>query len=140
MAKGFLERLLSEKKSDIRVQAAGTVWSVWGGPTRGAIRAMDTYGIDISSYTSVRISRDLIDQADLILAMAEAHRRKVIDMEPAAARKVFLLKEFAGSKEDLEIPDPIGRSYEAYQSVAREIKEAIEIALPKIIDFVRTDK
>lgn len=140
MAKGFLERLLSEKKSDIRVWAAGTIWSVWGGPTSGAIRAMATCGIDISSYTSIRISRDLIDQADLILVMAEAHRRKVINMEPAAARKVFLLKEFAGSKENLEIPDPIGQSYEAYQSVAREIKEAIELALPKIIDFVRTDK
>lgn len=154
MAQGFLEKLLlaserpilqpkglenkvgGEVPSPILVWAAGTISSAWGGPTPEAIRVMDTYGIDISSYTSTLLSKDLIDQSDLILVMAERHKRKIIDMEPGASERVFLLKEFAGFEENLEIPDPIGQSYEVYRSVAREIKEALERALPKISEFV----
>lgn len=133
MAQGFLEKLLLASERPILVWAAGTISSAWGGPTPEAIRVMDTYGIDISSYTSTLLSKDLIDQSDLILVMAERHKRKIIDMGPGASERVFLLKEFAGFEENLEIPDPIGQSYEVYRSVAREIKEALERALPKIL-------
>lgn len=133
MAAGFLREMLKEKK-EIRIDSRGTIFSSFSGPTPQAIKIMKEYGIDISSHKTKSLSKDLIDEADLILVMEKKHKERVREINPEAEKKTFLLKEFAGEKESLEIRDPIGLSDEIYKMVAEEIKSALEKVLPKILE------
>ena len=135
MAAGFLREMLKEKK-EIRIDSCGTIFSSFSGPTPQAIKIMKEYGIDILSHKTKFLSKDLIDEADLILVMERKHRERVQELNPEAKNKTFLLKEFAPDKENLEIRDPIGLSDEVYREIAKEIKEALERALPKILEYL----
>ncbi len=148
MAVGFLKEMLKEKK-EIRIDSCGTIFSSFGGPTPQAIKIMKEYEIDISSHKAKSLSKDLIDEADLILVTEEKHRERVRELNPEAENKTFLLKEFAGDKKpppeggvppkagNLEIRDPIGLSDEVYREVAGEVKSALEKALPRILEYLR---
>jgi len=139
MAAGFLREMLKEKK-EIRIDSCGTIFSSFSGPTPQTIKTMESYGIDISSHKTKSLSKDLIDEADLILVMEKKHREKVQELNPEAKNKTFLLKEFAPDKENLEIRDPIGLSDEVYKEVAEEIKSTLEKALPRILEYLRRTK
>ncbi len=136
MAVGFLKEMLKGKEG-MGIDSCGTISSSFGGPTSQAIKIMEEYGIDISPYKAKILSKDLIDEADLILVMERKHRERVEELDPEAENKTFLLKEFAGNKEKLEIRDPMGLSDEVYREVAGEIKSALERALPKILEYLR---
>jgi len=148
MAEGFLREMLKEKK-EIKINSCGTIFSSFGGPTPQAIKIMKEYKIDISSHKTKSLSKDLIDEAGLILVMERKHRERVRELNPEAKNKTFLLKEFADSKEpppeggvppkagNLEIRDPIGLSDEVYREVAEEIKGTLEKALPRILEEMK---
>src|SRR6266581_4207804 len=75
MAFGFLRQLLRERgASSIALQSAGV--QAWDDspPTPEAVEALWERGIDISDHTARRLNRGLIEEADLILAMAADHR------------------------------------------------------------------
>jgi len=136
MAAGFLKEML-EGKEGVRIDSCGTIFSFFSGPTPQAIKIMKEYGIDISSHKTKSLSKDFIDEADLILVMEKKHRERVRKLNPEAKEKTFLLKEFVDDKENLEIRDPIGLSDEVYKKVAEEIKSALGKVLPKILEYLR---
>lgn len=135
MAAGFLREML-KGRGGIRIDSCGTIFSSFSGPTPQAIKIMESYGIDISPHKAKSLSKDLIDEADLILVMEKKHRERVRELNPEAKDKTFLLKEFAPDKENLEIRDPIGLSDEVYKEVAEEIKGTLEKALPRILEYL----
>lgn len=139
MAVGFLKEMLKEKRG-IRIDSCGTIFSSFGGPTPQTIKIMKEHGIDISSHKTKSLSKDLIDEADLILVMERKHRERIRELNPEAENRTFLLKEFAGDKGNLEIRDPIGLSDEVYREVAGEIRSALGKALPKILEYLRRTK
>jgi protein-tyrosine phosphatase len=63
---------------------------------------MKERGLDISGHRARQISRDMIDEADLILVMESGHKWSIADLQPAARPKIHRLGEF----QDLEIEDP----------------------------------
>lgn len=136
MAVGFLKEML-KGKGEIRIDSCGTISSSFGGPTPQTIKIMKEYGIDVSSHQTKSLSKDLIDEADLVLVMERKHRERVQELNPEAKNKTFLLKEFAPDKENLEIGDPIGLSDEVYKEVAEEIKGTLEKALPRILEEMK---
>ena len=139
MAEGFLKEMLSGEKG-IKSDSCGIISSSFGGATPQAIKIMKEKGIDISTHRTKTISKDLIDGADLILVMEAKHRQKVQELSPEAGNKAFLLKDFARDKNNLEVKDPIGLSDEIYREVAREIKNALARALPKILEVLKESK
>jgi len=141
MAEGLLKKMLKEKGEEgIKVLSAGIKHSPFKNPTREAVEAMKNFNLNISAYQNTPLSKGIIEEASLILVMSEGHRRFILDIEPGAEEKVFLLKEFAGYQENLNIRDPFGLPYRVYQKVAEEIKEALERALPKILEYLRRTK
>lgn len=59
------------------------------------------------SFRSRRLTRDIIDQADLVLTAERSHRAFILEEHPQALRKVFTLGQFARSAE--AHPDLRGR-------------------------------
>lgn len=102
--------------------------------TRYAVEAARMWELDVSPHQSQQLSPQLIEKADLILAMAPEHHRQVTQMVPSAADRTFLLKNFPDSSpvgEDVE--DPIGRELEDYNQTFLEIGEYLGKYLPEIV-------
>jgi protein-tyrosine-phosphatase len=93
-------------------------------------------GIDISGYRSKRVGKELVDNADLVLAMEKSHKDMLVSLLPQNAHKVFTLKEFAGETEDIDVSDPYGYGLKTYEACAKEIKNTLAKAFDKIICYL----
>jgi protein-tyrosine-phosphatase len=138
MAEGFLKKMLKEKISDptrIQVLSAGLNAFGWP-PTPEATEIMKKEGIDISGFTSKRLSEELVDKADLVLTMEKSQRDTILSLLPKHAHKIFTLKDFAGEKENLDVSDPYGGGLKTYEACANEIKLTLTKAFDKIVNYM----
>lgn len=134
MAKGLFQKLLLEEEiNNIEVLSAGTnVWFEEGASSNAISTALE-FGVDIKNHRTTRLSSELINKADLILTMGVSHKLKILSINSGLNKKIFTLKEFAGSNEnDLDIKDPFGMGQEEYKKCANEICEYLVKAKEKI--------
>ncbi|MBI4436344.1 MAG: low molecular weight protein arginine phosphatase [Candidatus Omnitrophica bacterium] len=136
MAKGLLKKLLESRK-DVEIASAGTAAMPGFRPTQETIEIMARHGIDVSGHLSQRLTPDMVDRADLVLVMERGHQEEILKKIPRAKKKVFLLREYADTAPssptmDIEIPDPIAKPIEVYESCFRAIQEAIERVVKKL--------
>ncbi|MBE7030521.1 MAG: low molecular weight protein arginine phosphatase [Ruminococcaceae bacterium] len=132
MAKGLLEKLLDEEGyHSINVDSAGINVYVSTEASENAIQVMRDMDIDISDHMSRQVTREDIEEADIILGMTPSHRNVLIDLYPQYADKFHTLKEYAFGIDEA-ISDPFGEDIEAYAECATEISEAIEAVFQKI--------
>jgi len=85
---------------------------------------MQRLGLDIASHCSRRLTRDLVDRADLVLTMSSVHRRRIAGSFPEARSKVAVLGDYAGIEGDVE--DPFGGTLEAYYRCAEQLSRLVE--------------
>jgi len=90
-------------------------------------------GVDISSHIPTPINKLLVNGSDIILVMENTHKQEILRRYPECDSKVFLLKEFAGEKEKLDIYDPIGQPEEVYIERAKEIKKCVKKVFNKLV-------
>jgi protein arginine phosphatase len=129
MAKGILDKLLEKEK--VFTTSAGTIACRGSFPSEYAVIAARKYGVDISHHQSAPLTKELINDTDLILVMAPKHKVAVIELVPEAKSKTYLLKEYgSGIKEEVE--DPIGQSLEVFERVAAIINENLIKVAEKI--------
>ncbi|MEW6008823.1 MAG: L-threonylcarbamoyladenylate synthase [Candidatus Omnitrophota bacterium] len=131
MAKALLDKALKEiGRGDIEVIDAGTQTIGNMAPTEFTLKLLTGEGIDMSSHRSSQLTRKLIRKSDLILVMEKVHEEHILSMEPQAKKRLYLLREFSldepAEKTELEIVDPIGKSFETYQECFSIIKQSIE--------------
>ena len=99
MAEGYFRNLLEKEGIlDVKVSSAGTYAGNGEQPSPNSVRTLKEYDIDISGQESTRLTRDLIEEADLIIAMTSSHRMYVGQMNPSALEKTRLLGEFMPTK------------------------------------------
>ncbi len=116
------------------VQSAGT-WAENGHPaTPSGVKAMVLRGLDTSLHQSQSITKDLLNQFDLILTMESGHKEAIQIEFPEFSKKVFMLSEMAGGV--INIEDPIGGTFEDYLITANEIDEWISKGLSKILQIL----
>lgn len=162
MAEALLRHELEERGCDgIRVTSSGT-WASPGGPaTSESIAVLQGLGIDLSEHRASAFDPE--GSADLIIAMTGVHLEEIDLVAPGASGRVRLLKEIAeiepeaaaeGSPERrlerlleaprpparraLEVGDPYGLPFSAYEKTLKEIKEGIE-ALADVLCGARKD-
>jgi len=128
MAEYLLKKELKNRE-DIEILSAGTSVFVSMGASADTISVLRQEGIDCSHHRAQPINRVLLKKADLIFVMTRAHREQIIQKEPSIQNRVYLVGEFTQrprmEETEVEIPDPIGRSYEVYQECLTLMKEAI---------------
>jgi protein-tyrosine phosphatase len=106
MAEGFIRRQLAERGVEgVEVESAGV--SGWEGSaaTEEAVQALVELDIDISDHQARRLTRRLVDAADLVVAMAGEHRDAVTRVVPRAVPRTFTLKELVRLLEAEGDPD-----------------------------------
>jgi len=141
MAEGILKAFLPEgMKDEIDVNSAGT--SAWDGASASdyAISVLAEEGIDISHHKSRQITKDLIEESDLIVVMARKHRDRILEIVPEAANKIVLLGELDPKRSDPDIEDPIGGDENDYRKTRDELKALIPLLIDYIAEFFHLDK
>jgi len=104
-----------------RVLSAGV--STRGGEsmTLEAREALEALGIDAGRHVSRELTRELIDQAEVIYAMTASHAAAIREIAPYAADRVSLL-----DPSGRDVHDPIGGSSDVYSSTALKIRGLIQ--------------
>jgi protein-tyrosine phosphatase len=145
MAEGLLRlKLPSRLQDDVVIASAGTL-GIEGMPAaRNSIEIVQELGGDIAQHRSQGVTAELVEDADLILAMASEHLDYLHENFPQYRENVFLLKRFARAgneaeddPDDDEIFDPIGSDKETYRACARMIDDELERIMPTLINFIQ---
>lgn len=136
MAQGIIEDMVKDKKLSIDVISAGINAIEGECPTKNAVDVMNDMNIDISSHKAKLLTKKMIDEADLIITMTEAHKKSIQKYLDNHKGKLFTLKEFANDEninDSLDIQDPYGGNYNDYKNCLDEISKYAISAINKII-------
>lgn len=129
MAEYLLKDML-KGRTDVEVISAGTSVYFQTSASAETISVLKKEGIDASRHQSQPITSIMLRKSDLILVMTRSHRQQVLERVPAVEKRVYQLREFIherpGFDGDLDIPDPMGKSFDAYEESAAIIKAAVE--------------
>jgi len=128
MAAALARQLLAQQRgldeselvtAGIHVMSAGLYATAGAGASEPAIEAMRDEGLDLSGHQSQPLTTELIERADLILTMTEAHRVGVVSLAPWAEQKVARLDP------EGDVGDPIGSDKGVYRRTAAQIRERL---------------
>jgi len=136
MAEGLMRRKLERegRAGEICAASAGVRAMDGSLATTNAIAIMAERGIDITGHRSRALTRQLVEDAALILTMEKDHADVIKARFPQHARRVYLLSEMADLDADIE--DPVGGTAEDYSQTAQEIQDLIERGFPKIMQLI----
>ncbi len=121
----IFERLMARDGRTCRVVSAGTL-RISGQPAASnMIRAAAEFGDDLTHHISSPLSTVFVQAADLIFVMSPEHAEACLALCPAARNKICYLGTWLNEPRP-EIPDPMGKPYEAYQHAAAQLNEALQ--------------
>lgn len=108
IAEGFLRAALDDRWAERApsVSSAGTAGWEGAGAMPESITSAAERGVDISTHVARRLAAEQVREADVLIAMADEHRRAISWEVPDAASKTFTLKELVRLLEALPAPDP----------------------------------
>lgn len=118
----------------IDVRSAG-IWAYQGNPASSETAGvLAERGISLRDHRSQPVTEALLEEADLILVMEEAHRAALFYRAPQHLRKVHLWAELAGRHEDIE--DPFGGPRSGYVRTAAHLEQSIESGFSRLLDLL----
>jgi protein-tyrosine-phosphatase len=131
IAEALMKKYLKELgKDDIEVHSAGILAVEGMPPTGETIEVMKKADIDVGHYKSKNLTEKMVKTADIIFAMDDRHRNKIINMVPEASDKTYLLREFGNTSRSpgdiRNVPDPIGKPVTFYEYCFKIIEEQIK--------------
>jgi len=145
MATGILrKRFEQDMVPDVEVVSAGTFAQDGAPASAHGVKVCADHGIDIGGHRSQLLHRELIDGADLLLAMEAGHIYDIQRIAPnAGPEKLNLLGGYNIDDEsaaDLMIFDPIGGSEEDYLRCFQMISGHIDRAYPAIREAISASR
>ncbi len=138
MAEHILRRELAARGIDghVRIRSAGIAPYARDGAlvsldTRLALRDDGIHLGDEATSTDLKRHPELLDQADLVIAMTEQQARDLLERFPSSAsRPVFTLRAFAG--EDGDIEDPYEKGDVVFAACREEIKRLAPVIAQRL--------
>ena len=115
------ERLLRQQLPGKQVNSAG-ILGLEGHPADAAAQAVARrHGVSLEGHIARKVTRNLLQQADLILVMEPEHLRFIATMAPENRGKSLLFGQWL---ETQDIPDPYRKSREAFEYVFGQLGKA----------------
>ena len=122
MAEGLANKFASELKLPIEATSAGIMAVPLSYVSEFSVKALKEYNVDISNHIPTQLSQNLLDEADLVLTMTQAHKDIILNSLPQYKNKTYTLGEYTSSA---DISDPYGCDFETYKKCVLQIKTAI---------------
>jgi len=155
MAEGILKKMLKENKlNNFEVVSAGTSSMDGAFASLFAMEVAKAQNVDLTQHRTRQLNREILREADLILAMSDAHLEAIRRMDEKALEKTYPLKTFprhypiSSSEGGLSetknedkrqgvsyIRDPIGGSIDDYNQCFLEIEKEIKRIFPDLISL-----
>ena len=138
MAEALLGTMLAPGNPEVTVGSAGT--GAWDGTpaSEGAYLVSLEHGLDLSSHVARLLTRDLVEEASLIITMARHHRSRVEELGGGA--RMHLLGELAGlTGAAAEVSDPFGADIEAYRDTFDQLESLLSISLDRLMTELADD-
>ncbi len=106
VAEGLLRGALDTRfaKAAPRVSSAGTIGWEGSPATPESVEAAGERGCDITGHAARRLTPEMVDDAELVVAMAREHRAEIAATIPDSTERTFTLKELVRLLER----DPLG--------------------------------
>jgi protein-tyrosine-phosphatase len=115
-------------------RSAGT-WALENQPaSRHAITAMAERRIDLTAHRGQTITRELMDEAAVVIVMTRGHRDALASEFPATRFKIHLMSELIDRVFD--IADPYGGTLAEYQDCAASLENLIDSGYEKIKTWI----
>jgi protein-tyrosine-phosphatase len=133
LAEALLRRSLEQRSVDgVSVTSAGT--GAWDGApaSEGAYLVGLERGLDLSGHRARLLTRELVEEADLILTMARHHRARVDEL--GGEGRVFVLGEYGGREGDeAEVSDPFGGDLDVYRDTCAELEALVTAVVERLV-------
>lgn len=115
--------------------SAGVMAGCGGGASTAAVSVLKEIGIDLKPFKSQPVSRELIEESAVIVAMTGSHVAQLwaLFRDIPFNDRLFLMRSFEPGHEDEDVEDPIGMSVDVY----RDVRDQIDAAMPGLIAYVR---
>ena len=127
MAEGLIKDMLSKAmQARISVSSAGTHAIHGNHASDFAVQVMQTCGVDIAGHRARMLSKTMLKQANLVLAMEKNHLNYIRLMSFLSMKKVHRISEFDKTSEPYDLPDPIGGDMDQYRASAILLKTCLK--------------
>jgi protein-tyrosine-phosphatase len=132
MAEAIARKVAIERGlHDLEAMSAGTSAHDGAPASDGSLLVGIERNMDLGGHAAQTLSRDLVREADLVLAMAPHHLERIEAL--GGSGKAFLLSEYAShGTSSRPISDPIGAELDVYRATADELEEEIRKVLDRI--------
>jgi len=128
------DRLAALGWHHVEVASAGTSSFSPSPASEGAMSAAGRRGLDLSAHRSRALTVELIDKADLVLAMTHGHLLRVVEL--GGGGNAALLTSFAAGEEDPDlapaVPDPFGGPDEVYEETFQLLEVMVDRTLSRL--------
>ena len=133
LAEALARRVIVERAlSEVDVQSAGT--SAWDGApaSDGALLVGMERSLDLSQHRAQTLSRELVRDADLVLAMGPHHLERIEAL--GGSGRSWLLTDYASRGASVRpVNDPIGGDLDLYRATADELEQEIRRVFDRIM-------
>lgn len=132
LAEAVARRMIEEEGvENVEVSSAGTFALEGGCASSGSLEIARENGLDLESFTTRRLTSELLQEADLVLVMEPGHRSGVLGLSPVADTKTKLLGELAGFRgPDAVVADPFGGNLDSYRRTYEKIEQLVRAGFP----------
>lgn len=133
LAEAIARDLASRKQvADVEIGSAGT--SAWqdAPASDGALLVGLERNLDLNTHRARQLSSELVERADLILAMGPHHLERIEAL--GGVGKAHLLTGYASHGRDARaVSDPFGGNLDVYRAAADELTREIERVFDRIM-------
>ncbi len=131
MAAAIARGMFEELKRPARIASAGTL-NLQGQPAPAeVVTVCDELGLDVREHRSQGLTRSLLQSADAVIVMSDAHGEAALRLDPEVEDRLYYLGDWATPQGD--IFDPIGQRLETFRASRDLILAAMQALLPTLL-------
>lgn len=128
---------------ELNFDSAG-IYHYYEQPQEGTLKYLKSKGVEMDDFQAKDVDEELIIKQDLILCFEEKYhvrklKRKFKHLKDLD-EKVFLLLEFAGEIDNLELEDPFYLEENEYNKVLKRIEDGLIKSIEKIIKINNSEE
>jgi protein-tyrosine phosphatase len=109
------------------VCSAGLAAMIGGGAAPEALEVARVYGADLAGHQSQALSRELVAQADYLVAMTQSHVQAIAERFAPQGVRPRLLDPQGG-----DLADPLGGDQEVYNDCGKQIWNCVEALVTEV--------
>ncbi|CAN5861004.1 low molecular weight protein arginine phosphatase [soil metagenome] len=115
----------------VAVRSAGIAATTGAGATEQAVDVAREHTLDLATHSAAMLSPELVEWADLILAMGASHVRAIIEL--GGEEKASLVTAFIeGAGADRAVADPFGGDHDSYRETFDQLQQAVHALLDRL--------